>query len=614
MLQDTLSSYREALRFWLPLVAAHLYVRLISAALLFPLIGAILALAISFSDQPALTDQDIARFLLTPAGLIGGLVVGSFIIVAAVFDLAFMTAVFRSGERSAWRAVQAAADFVFSSFPRLLSVAGELLLRVLLVSIPFLVVAAIPAALVLREFDINYYLANRPPSFTIAVSFAAVCILLLGLSLLERLSAWALALHYSAFDRQPSNEAFRISRKKMHGHRRDLIGQLLAWVFVRFLCATALLSVTGLLLAEVPPLFGSNPKQFYVVTGVLIALWLVFNTVLNALANGALADMMNDAFNRSLEARPTDAEVSVPRHRTGLAVLPAGLAVLAVFSLGASSIAANRLGGVASVEVIGHRGAAELRPENTMAAIEKAVEDGADWVEIDVQESADGEVIVVHDSDFMKAAGVPTKVWDVTMEELAGIDIGSWFDPAYAEERTPTLRQALAAVKDRSKLLIELKYYGHDVDLENRVAALVEEAGMQDQIATMSLKYPAVQKMKALRPDWRTGVLAATSVGDLSALEGDFLAVSTGRVSPRLLSQARLAGKDVYVWTVNDPVQMSRMISIGVSGIITDAPARAREVIAFQSDLDTVERVMLRVGDLIGYAFDLTPPTVEQDP
>jgi glycerophosphoryl diester phosphodiesterase len=193
------------------------------------------------------------------------------------------------------------------------------------------------------------------------------------------------------------------------------------------------------------------------------------------------------------------------------------------------------------------------------------------------------------------------------MEEVAQIDIGSWFDPAFAEERAPLLRDVLEAVRDRSKLLIELKYYGHDVDLENRVIALVEEAGMVDQVATMSLKYPAVQKMIELRPDWRAGVLAATAVGDMSGLDGDFLAVNAGRVSARLIAAAEASDKQVYAWTVNDPTSMSRMISIGVHGLITDRPAMARAVIDQYQMLGTPERVMLRLGNLVGYAFDVTP-------
>ncbi|MGD9293801.1 MAG: glycerophosphodiester phosphodiesterase [Roseobacter sp.] len=600
-------SYKEALRHATPLVVAHLFVRLVSAAVIVPVIGLLLAVTLSFSDQSALTDQDIARFLFTPAGAIGGLSVCALIIAAAVVDVTFMSAVFRSGQWSVAGSLQTGTGFLIAAFPRLVRFSVELLLRVTAISAPFLIVAAIPAALLLRDFDINYYLANWPPVFLGTVGFAAACFLALALVLLERFSAWALALHYVVFDRVPSRHAFRISRQKMLGHRLHLTRKVVAWAVIRFVLASALVMATGFLFAEIPHVFGDNFRLLVVALAFLTVLWAFANAAISAVANGALADLLNDEFDRSLEARPARVAVDPAPKGSAITATPVTLVILSVASLLFGGAAFNTIGSAEEVEVIGHRGAAAARPENTMAAVLKAIEDGADWVEIDVQETADGEIVVTHDSDFMKAAGNPLKVWDATMDDIAKIDVGSWFDPVYAAERVPTLRDVLSAVKDRSKVIIELKYYGHDVDLENRVVALVEEAGMQDQIATMSLKYPAVRKMLQLRPEWRTGVLAATSVGKLSGLEGDFLAVSASNISGRLLRQAELAGKDVYVWTVNTPAMMSRMISLGVDGLITDEPAQARAVIEYHKSLSTFQRFMLRLGDRVGYAFDMTP-------
>ena len=249
------------------------------------------------------------------------------------------------------------------------------------------------------------------------------------------------------------------------------------------------------------------------------------------------------------------------------------------------------------MEIIAHRGAAGSRPENTLAAIKTAVDEGADWVEIDVQETADGEVVVAHDSDFMKLAGVDLKIWDATMADLTEIDIGSWFDPIYSGERTPTLRQALADVKGRGKVMVELKYYGHDVDLESRVVGVVEEMDMASDVSVMSLKYDGVRKMQSLRPDWRYGVLAATAIGDLAALEADFLAVNTGQASLQLIRRAHERGKQIYVWTVDDPLTMSRMISMGVDGLITNEPALARQVVEARNQLTTYERMALWLTD-----------------
>jgi glycerophosphoryl diester phosphodiesterase len=266
---------------------------------------------------------------------------------------------------------------------------------------------------------------------------------------------------------------------------------------------------------------------------------------------------------------------------------------------GAADLGARRVAD--DVQIIAHRGAAGARPENTLASFAKAIEDKADWVELDVQESADGEVVVVHDSDFMKLAGVDLKVWDATADELANIDIGSWYGPDFAAERTPTLGAALDLAKGTaSGVLIELKYYGHDQMLEQRVADVVAETGMQDHVRAMSLKYDGVRKMKALRPDWQVGLLAAKSLGRPWELEADFLAVNMGMATPRLLRHARKAAKPVYVWTVNDPLDMSRMLSLGVSGLITDEPALARSVMEQRAALGSVERLVLALGSQLG--------------
>ena len=131
---------------------------------------------------------------------------------------------------------------------------------------------------------------------------------------------------------------------------------------------------------------------------------------------------------------------------------------------------------------------------------------------------------------------------------------------------------------------------------------------MSDQVAVMSLKYPAVQKMRGLRPDWPVGVLAATGIGELPKLEGDFLAVNMAMAGPRLVRRARAEDKMLFVWTVNDVFAMSSMISLGVDGLITDHPGLAKEVIAAHATLSPYERIALLVAERLG----LTRPLFEE--
>jgi glycerophosphoryl diester phosphodiesterase len=257
------------------------------------------------------------------------------------------------------------------------------------------------------------------------------------------------------------------------------------------------------------------------------------------------------------------------------------------------------------VRIVAHRGAAGKAPENTLASVRQAIEDGADWVEIDVQETRDGEVVVVHDSDFMKLAGVDLKVWDASLDQLAAIDVGAWFGPAFRGERVPTLGQVLELARGKVGVVIELKYYGHDQQLEQRVVDRVEAAGMASDVVIMSLDYAAIQKIRALRPDWTIGLLSAKVIGDLTRLDADFFAVNQGMASASLVRQAQALGKQVYVWTLNDPVSMWRMMSLGVAGVITDEPALARAVLEKRAELSPVERLLVRTALLFDQPIPL---------
>lgn len=278
----------------------------------------------------------------------------------------------------------------------------------------------------------------------------------------------------------------------------------------------------------------------------------------------------------------------------------AGLTVGCFLIAALGAVAAKQVRFDDDVEVMGHRGAGGLAPENTMAAIEQAIAFGADWVEIDVQETVDGEVVVVHDSDFMKLAGVNLKVWDGTLAEIQQIDVGRRFDPVFAGERVPTLRQVLETCRDKVGVNIELKDYGHGQRLEERVAAIVEGCGMQQQTISMSLKPEAVKRMKALRPEWTVGLLMSLSVGDASSLEADFLAVNSRFVSRGLVHRVHQAGKQIFAWTTNDAVSMSTMISRGVDGVITDYPDRAASVLQQRRQLSPVERVLVELAEVLG--------------
>ena len=342
--------------------------------------------------------------------------------------------------------------------------------------------------------------------------------------------------------------------------------------------------------------------------GLLGAIWTLLGYFVAALNLAGFTFVIANLY-RELSGTRADSEVIRTLATTGTRVrfgwTPGRFAMIAalllIAEMGYLMLMLRNVDMDSEVLIIAHRGAAGAAPENTMASIQRAIADGTDWVEIDVQETRDGQVIVVHDSDFMKLAGNPMKVWEGDLTQARQIDIGSWFDPAFSDQRVPTLAQVLQVIaQSDARLVIELKYYGHDEQLEQRVVDIVEAADMADRVAVMSLKLEGVQKIQALRPKWHAGLLAVTALGDITRLNVDFLAVNQGKANATFIRRAHNAGKSVFVWTVNDALSLSHWMSMGVDGIITDEPALARDILAQRAKLSAPERLLLSAALFFG--------------
>jgi glycerophosphoryl diester phosphodiesterase len=581
-----------------PLLAAHIIVTVISVAVILPLAQFTMYSAVKLSGTQALTDQDIARFLFSPIGLSGLILVSSVLIVAAVLELSVMLWLIHADAKGHRSTLVTTLSAITMRLPRLMGYAARLILRLLVVILPFAALIGLVAWMLLTEFDINYYLTFHPPEFIRAIVIIALIAFCLLCVLLYLFVGWALAFQLALFTDTPLSNVFAQSVARSQGLRKYILGRLVIWGVLSIFITIFVSAVLRWLIEIIMPDITASLPIIAIVGTVLMLIWSATFTLIAAFNTGTLAMTLSQIAQRADTDFPDKLSKTTTDKFQWLGYI---LIAFVLASTGGSAVALYKGAGTPDhVAVIAHRGAAGIRPENTMTAMEAAIIDGTDWLEIDVQETAEGEVIVIHDSDFMKIAGNPLKVWDATAEKLADIDVGSWFDPAYSNERTPTLRQVLMAARGRTNVLVELKYYGHDVDLAGRVAAIVEQTDMVANTAFMSLSRDQMARMKAIRPDWRVGLLAATAIGDLSKVEADFLAVSASSASAGFIARARKAGKDVYVWTVDDPLTMSRMMSRGAVGLITNEPAMAVHTIAARRDTPFIVRIMLEAADMIG--------------
>ena len=136
-----------------------------------------------------------------------------------------------------------------------------------------------------------------------------------------------------------------------------------------------------------------------------------------------------------------------------------------------------------------HRGGAKTAPENTLASLEAAINNLSDYAEIDVQETKDGELVLLHDNNLKRTTGVNWKIWETTLEEVKTLDAGSSFSADFAGEQVPTLREALELCRGRLELNIEVKNNHHNADVAVKTAEMITELGMEDQCAISSMSY-----------------------------------------------------------------------------------------------------------------------------
>ena len=590
---------------WRPLVLTDIVYKLLAFVLLAPLLGILFRVLIATSGSAVLSDLDILFFFLSPLGLASLILVAALWLGIVALEQASLLGILAARAANQRLGTIGSLRFAAANAGPVLRVATRIIIRTLLAAAPILAVAALVYFTLLTEFDINYYLKATPPVFKMALGIGAILTVALAALLLHLMTGWFFTLPLILLKDVSPRDSLGQSVARAHGQRRMLLCWIAGWALGSAVLSALATGVVGLVGRMLIPDSRLSLHAVVLVVGILTLLWAIVNLAVNLLGSISFAVILFTLF----QEQGCDAEqlstgfARQTAEDPGFAITPkwllaGGLGLAAAVTIGFVALQSVRRED--KVQIMAHRGASKAAPENTLAAIRQAIDDGADWVEIDVQETADGQVVVFHDSDFMKLARVNLKIWDATLDDLENIDVGSWFGPEFKDERVPTLAQVLDACKGKIRVNIELKYYGHDEQLEQRVAEIVQSRGMESDVVAMSLKMDGVRKMKALRPQWKVGLLMSVYAGDLEQVEADFLAINAGFADRRLIRQVHDAGKEVYVWTVNDAATMSTMISRGVDGLLTDKPQLAKSVLAERAQLSVPQRLLLEVAAFLG--------------
>lgn len=223
-------------------------------------------------------------------------------------------------------------------------------------------------------------------------------------------------------------------------------------------------------------------------------------------------------------------------------------------------------------EITAHRGSSIKYPENTMLAFVGALNEQANWIELDVQETKDDVLVVSHDNNLKRTTGKDINITDMNYDEIKEIDVGSYLNSNYPISYIPRLEDVIKwASSNNMKVNIELKPNGMENDLEEKVIALIKKYNFEDNCVVASGKYEVLEKVKEIDDDIKTAYVMSFFYGDIIKLDKvDVFSIEASSINNELVKKIHNNGKEIYAWTVNNSDSINKMLELNVDNIITD--------------------------------------------
>ncbi|MBC3515404.1 glycerophosphoryl diester phosphodiesterase membrane domain-containing protein [Neobittarella massiliensis] len=555
-----------ALRGGSTLLLFEVLYKLLGFAVVLPALNALLRRAIRVSGLTFLGQQTLGQLLHSPAAvallLAAGLLLGLYLLFEMVWQLCYCQAGWQRQRTAVWSLCGRAAVRTMRLFlPRNI---GILLVLPLFALTAWPLAGGILPQVQLPEFITDFIWQSK------ALTAAYIALVALSCALLF---FYLLGMPAMVLGEEHFFSSIKTSWRLLRGNMRRALGRILLTTVLFWLAAGALLAAAVGGLAAYTKLRYSGSAARYAFRSLYGSGASFVRMALPVFATVVLVAAVVAFYYRCMGAeRPPYRR---PRRRwyvLGRQAVAVLCSLLAVGLFGESEMA-GYLPAPAGYDpyIVAHRAGSLFAPENTVAALDRAVADGADMAEIDVQQTADGALVILHDTSFARTAGVDRPVWAVTWEQVQRYDAGSYFGAEYAGEPVPSLPQMLKAAKGRIDLMIELKSTGHDRELVARTIAAIKDADMMRQCVLASMDLDLLRQVKELQPGLPTVYISALLVADRYDMQWiDAFSVETSMLTGEMVAAAHLEHKRVFAWTTNSEGTIQKAFSCGADGIITD--------------------------------------------
>lgn len=588
---------------WKPLILFEILWKLVTLLVIAPACAGLIQLAIHLAKLKYLTTSNLLQFLRSPWTI---LLLAVLLLLAALYTLFEIAAVCTCFRQSRFQKVRTTLGrMVRSGLQSVLHFfrgGGPFLVLHLLVLIPlmqFSATSGIFTAMGIPDF-LAYYMTKKEFLLPIYVAAIILCCLLSV--------RWVFSSVLFTQNQCSYRSARATSVQLVRGRFWQTFFSVLVWNCCYFAALLVFLCLITVVVLMVIRATGSNDLIMSQAMRILklliqIVLWSFsfFATPICMAHLTALLEKRCVQMPEVVLPEPIPLSRSAKPFRRSTAVLTACCFTVAALGLNLSYVysvftgkANFRLALFQNPTVMAHRGLSADAPENTLYAFSDAISVGADFIELDVQQTRDGVLVVMHDSNLKRTTGVNKDIWDVDYADIQNLDAGSWFDPAYANARIPTLEETLQFVDKRAKLNIEIKPTKHGSDtLEQDVAELITRYQYTDACYVTSFSYGSLKKVKEANPEIRTGYLMSVAYGQFYSLKyADAFSLNKVFVTSQVVNAAHQQGKQIFAWTVNSMSEVRSLCNLHVDSIITDDPVMVQNVISRDSTGETLRSVL----------------------
>ena len=467
--------------------------------------------------------------------------------------------------------------------------------------IPFLnigIASGFISSIKIPEFIMDYINNNLLFMFIFWLTFGLLTVILLR---------WLYAIHYYILENCDFKEARKRSINLIKGSRIKDLSKLIVvqgivyGIYLIFLfIGIALIYFIYKLLQKIM-IIGS---VFITIIGIFLALSLIIFAALSMPLSYAVMSIM---FYRHKEKnQELIKHINFNKQRRVIITtkkwqhIKATLIVVVVItgSIFTYNVATNRynfnIEYIKNIEITAHRGDSLNYPENTILAFDSAVNKDADWIELDVQLTKDKEIVVCHDANLKRVAGVDKNIYDLSYEELSQINIKNNNDDTNV--KIPLLSDVFRwGLFNNVSFNVELKPYDDDLTLVKKVIELVKKYYLEDRVTLSSNKYSILEEIKNVDDKVSTAYIMSLAYGDISKLDkADNFSIEASSINKDLVKKLHNDGKEVFAWTVNARDSINKMLDLNVDNIITDDVEYAKKLL-FESKSSNLVFVYLKM-------------------